>query len=500
MARPDPPLTPLQLLTENPAEVLKRLREGWIDYLEGANDQFTDEHVRAALRSGLLAECAAAFPDPRVAPEIPALVLLTASVAGAFQAEYALCQAGCALHSAALLSELGLNVAWLRPGEGLSRRGTEEAAVFHPDTLRKLLGQIAAADRAAGRSPGASLVSWWNETVGPAFLRRAEGRSGVWILDATKLLVNGFNPRYEGSQTSQDADGKAIRGYKLGLLSTLIDVGRLIVRLAWEGVRAGDGSVTQRLVTEWPPLERGDTLLEDRGLIDGEVITCLKRDLGVDVVVPLKRDMLAYRLAGWKAGERPYCWQRHPTRPRQEIQRVEDIGGPWEECQVALNAAVVREHAPTHREAHEDGYVYRVFATTNQQRSARGIVRDYTARAECEEDHRQTKGPNWELDEFTSTALVEILYHVLVVLFAYNLCQWYGNTEAGQRFAGKTKRARQRELRRSGERAFVIVAAPYYAVIPELDVAELLVDLEAGPRERVRALIQRQKAARKVGN
>jgi len=34
-------------------------------------------------------------------------------------------------------------------------------------------------------------------------------------------------------------------------------------------------------------MDRGDTLLEDRGLIDGEVITCLKRDLGVDVVFPV---------------------------------------------------------------------------------------------------------------------------------------------------------------------------------------------------------------------
>jgi Transposase DDE domain len=500
MARSDPALTPLFLLTENPEAVLSRLREGWIDYLEGANDQFTDLHVRAALQSGLLQECAAGFPDPRQQPEIPALVLLSASVAGAFQAEYALSQAGCALHSAALLAELGLNVAWLTPGEGLSRRGTQQQAVFHADTLRKLLGQIAAADRAAGRSPGASLLDWWNEAVGPAFLRRAAARPGVWILDTTKVLVNLLNPRYEGSDTGRDEGGNPIRGYKLGLLSTLIDAGRLIARLEFDGVRAGDGPLTQRLVTERPPLERGDTLLEDRGLLDGEVISCLKRDLGVDVVVPLKRDMLAYRLACWKAGARPHSWQEHPTRARQELQRVDDIGGPWEACQVALNAAVVREHDPTHREAHVDGYRYWVFATTNRDRSGRGIVRDYTARSECEEDHRQTKGPNWELDEFTSTSLVEILFHVLVVLFAYNLCQWYGQTEAGQRFAGKTKRARQRELRQQKARAFIVVAGPYYAVLPELEVAEVLLEVEEGPRERLRALIRRQKAARKVGN
>jgi hypothetical protein len=390
MARADPPLGPLHLLAENPAAVLGRLREGYVDYLEGANDQFTDLHVRAALQSGLLAECAAGFPDPRQEPEIPVRVLLTASVAGAFQAEYALSQAGCALHSAALLAELGLNVAWLRPGAGLSRRGTQQKAVFHPDTLRKLLGQLAAADRQARRFPGASLLTWWNEVVGPAFLRRSGGGTGVWILDATKLLVNLANPRYEGSQTSKDEDGQPIRGYKLGLLSTLVETGRLIVHLGWDGVRQSDPGVTKALVTQTPPLSRGDMLLDDRGLLDGEVITCLKRDLGVDVVFPLKREMLAYRLACFKAQERPHCWQAHPTRARQEIQRVVEIGGPWETCQVALNGCVVREKDPHHPEAQADGYRYWVFASTALERSAKGIVRDYAARAECEEDHRQT--------------------------------------------------------------------------------------------------------------
>src|SRR6266496_3037329 len=131
--------SPLLFLRENPEAVLSALRQGWVEAMDAAGDQVTDLHVLYALRSGLLAECADAFPDPRVEPEIPIAVLLTASVAGAFQGEYALRESGCALHSPALLAELGLNVAWLRPGEGLSRRGTEQEAVFHGDVLRKLL-------------------------------------------------------------------------------------------------------------------------------------------------------------------------------------------------------------------------------------------------------------------------------------------------------------------------------------------------------------------------
>src|SRR6058998_603768 len=111
-------VSPLRFLEENPAAVLAALRQGWVDYWETAVDQVTDEHVRFALQSGLLAECAAAFPDPRLHPEIPLLVLLTASVAAAFQGEYGLRYSGCALHSPALLAELGLNAAWLAPGRG----------------------------------------------------------------------------------------------------------------------------------------------------------------------------------------------------------------------------------------------------------------------------------------------------------------------------------------------------------------------------------------------
>src|SRR5437879_11986429 len=83
-------VSPLRFLEESPEAVLAALRQGWVDYWETAVDQVTDEHVRFALQSGLLAECAAAFPDPRCQPEIPMRVLLPARVAAAFQGQYGL--------------------------------------------------------------------------------------------------------------------------------------------------------------------------------------------------------------------------------------------------------------------------------------------------------------------------------------------------------------------------------------------------------------------------
>ena len=270
-----------------------------------------------------------------------------------------------------MLAELGYNVAWLTPGAGLSRRGTEEDALFHYDTLRKLLLRIAQSDQASGCVPGESLLRWWNETVGPALLRRAGGGTGAWILDCTKVVVNLKNPRYEGSEVTKDEDGQVYRGYKLALLSSLIDEGRLIVQVNFSGARSADITVARPLVGKGTPLDRNGTLLQDRGLNDGATSSCLKRDLGVDVVFGLKKDYLRYRYALAQAVKRPEAhWEAHPTREGQQLLFVPNMGVVWEELTVPINGCVVRE-----KDEHEPGgYKYWVFGTTNLLLRASGII------------------------------------------------------------------------------------------------------------------------------
>jgi hypothetical protein len=101
------------------------------------------------------------------------------------------------------------------------------------------------------------------------------------------------------------------------------------------------------------------------------------------------------------------------------------------------------------------------------------------------------------MDEFTSTALVEILYHVLVVLFAYNLCQLYAHTEAGKRHARQTKRARLREQRRRGVRVVVVVGF-YYAILAVEDFMLELVTLAGEARQRLQAKIRDLMAVRRA--
>jgi hypothetical protein len=68
------------------------------------------------------------------------------------------------------------------------------------------------------------------------------------------LLVNRKNPRYEGSAISQDEKGQPLRGYKLALLSALVEQGRVIGRVGWDSVRAGDLPVARPLLQNQTPL------------------------------------------------------------------------------------------------------------------------------------------------------------------------------------------------------------------------------------------------------
>jgi hypothetical protein len=71
--------------------------------------------------------------------------------------------------------------------------------------------------------------------------------------------------------------------------------------------------------------------------------------------------------------------------------------------------------------------------------------------------------------------------------------------KAGRRFAGKTKRARQRQVRREQIAWLVVIVGHYYAVLEELDVAEVFLEIEGTAKERLRGNVKRLKAARPGG-
>ncbi|MCA1617540.1 MAG: transposase [Acidobacteria bacterium] len=82
---------------------------------------------------------------------------------------------------------------------------------------------------------------------------------------------------------------------------------------------------------EREPQRRGDLVLEDRGFLDGATLTHLKGERGVDVIIPLKWNMHAYREAVALA-EMERRWEPHPSRRDQQIAFVRGIEHVWDEC------------------------------------------------------------------------------------------------------------------------------------------------------------------------
>ncbi len=459
----------IQILKRNPKKALEMLKQGEVERIELAVDQITDEFMIYGLRGGLIDELSSSFPDPRGEAEITTKQILSASIAGHFQDMYALSQSPYALHSPTLLAELGLNVKVLSEGDGISRRGTKEKAPFNGDVTRKMLNDVEPVE----------LIRWYNRIVGASYLRQAGYRPCIHILDCTKLIVNMANEKYEGSGVVGNDHGEYERGYKLGSLRSVLDDGGIITSIAFGAINVHDLTLCKPLLATSAHLKPGDILIEDMGFLDGKTISMLKKKRKVDVLLPLRSDMKAYECALMSAYHSDSAlWEKHPTRENQEIKKVVHVEWSWDTCSVVMHGCVVRE-LKENRDGSggREDYEHWVFATTRLHLTAKQIIQTYELRSEIEEDHRQWKEGTWDIAKFTSTRLIQVLYHVICVLLSYNLSEIYSNTQAGAAFAQKTLRQLKREQTRSHAVSMIVYAGDIYAVFDARFLVGLLIRL-----------------------
>src|SRR6201997_5004740 len=110
---------------------------------------------------------------------------------------------------------------------------------------------------------------------------------------------------------------------------------------AMSAIQVHDMALCRPLLEEAPVLRAGDLLLEDRGCIDGAMVSHLKRQRQVDVIMPLKANMLATQEAIQLAAMADK-WEAHPSRANQPIAWVHGVEHMWPERAVPLNACVIR--------------------------------------------------------------------------------------------------------------------------------------------------------------
>lgn len=230
-------------------------------------------------------------------------------------------------------------------------------------------------------------------------------------------------------------------------------------------------------------------LILDRGFIDGAFVTEMKRGYGIDVLIPLKSNMVAFDEALRLIEQFGLPWSEYnvvrddkgKVIKREEVAGVGDIR-MWDACDVPLYVAVMRT-------THADGRVHHwALASSRAYRDPAQAFDHYKQRADIEERHRQLKGC-WNLTRFSSTAFNLIAMHVTFILLVYTLVQLYLNNAKLSELANRTVETLRRE-EQLGLNAVIVYAGHFFATFDLDEYTDILLHLRPAPLARMRKWIK----------
>jgi hypothetical protein len=275
-------------------------------------------------------------------------------------------------------------------------------------------------------------------------------------------------------------------------------------------------------------------LVLDRGFLDGEKIGYCKRDLGIDVLIPARKDLEIYKDVVGLAEGRLLSFQPvpapSPRAPMVPVHRPEKIRKREEasqrtlakkkaeaaqkaqEAQKVPRPSLVRTpsperfrsevaavldlrtlstcpvpiHAVVNRKIHSDGHrEHWVLLDTAPIPEPLATREKYRLRTSIEERHRQLKCFS-DLAGFTSRRLSLVVNPVVFVLLMYSLLQWYWQRIRRLEFNPRTTAGALDQLRPTMT-VILISYQGYVARLAPLEFQELLLTLEEKARLKILA-------------
>ena len=151
------------------------------------------------------------------------------------------------------------------------------------------------------------------------------------------------------------------------------------------------------------------------------------------------------------------------------------------ECHVPLNAWVIRFW---NKKKQRIDHI--VLVTTALKLSASWIVRHYEERPEIEQDYAQMQSGGWQLQKLSSTRYSEIVFYVLTVVLSYSLYHLFANTQAGRRFADKTRQALAFEQLRTQRTPIIVYAGGHFEIFETLSFVQMVLQLAPPVQEKLR--------------
>ena len=532
--------------------VREKLQEGSIDHMEVVSRVAETQFFQKFIGSGDLERLAASFPTPRKKEEVPLWLYLSSQITLRLHGSPGFSSLPYVLHCGGLREALGGEQVQIKEDpqsharqlhfKGYNQKNTyDRRTPCDQDFVRKL-----------ARDTEPDHLEHWYGTEVARYLKdqRAYYPEGIFIVDGSYLFVPD-NKGYEDSKlavfdehnhplskeeqqkltASRQRRCRLRRYYQMVALS---HTNRAKDFLLYPGAKVfRDGHEVQELV---PLVDRFidavglgvmKTLVVDRGFIDGKSIGRIKREHGVDVVVPIKAKMNiteeAWKLAevdgeAWKEWrppekkpppdppQRPESIRRAEkkrqktvaakkkedgSRSRPRLGRVEFKVIPrievWDECPVPLDVVLMREHM-------SDGHVSKWgLMTTREVWDPLEIRELYDLRPSCEEGWRQTKC-FWDLSSFRSCNFSLIDSQVIFVLMAFSLLQLFLIQSDRGDLAKVSRERLLQELLPDGDKV-AIYFENYVGYFGLTEYSDILLNLAEGARRRLQGTVRRLRKA-----
>ncbi len=529
----------LNLIEHHPQRVLDAFRRGEFDQLEIIGQADEKEFFELCFKEKMLAMLAKEMPTPRKKEEVPRWFVLAANLSLKLHLENSFLAFERVVRCGGLLSALPPEIAskHLNPQtqeillecQGFNDKNDyPRSTPCDQDFLRKFVKEVTAAQ----------WMEWFNGSVQQVF--QADGffdPAGIFVGDGSYLFVPD-NEAYEGSVVlwfdehnhpvnyekltmSERKQAHRERCYKLVSLLHLRGDAYVYAGLAVVAGNAHEDPVLYELVENFVRQVGSGVikqLILDRGFIDGPRIRRCKQEWGIDVLLPVKKNMDIWTDAWALAKQAP--WQpwappaappkaSPPNRPetiiRRERKRQKTLSAQaaqapppppketrtrtelcllkgftsWTECPLPLNVVLVREH---YGDGHQDHWA---LLTTADVTNPAQPKEDYGLRATIEERHRLLKC-FYDLSDFHSRSLNVITAQVVFILLSYTLRQWQlWRLRQEAELAGKTPGLLQRQL--NVHRQYVVIYHQHaYTQLPLVTFTREV--LELAPEARAKAL------------
>jgi len=535
----------LVIFEENKPLILQALGSGKFDYIESASEVFETEFFRFIKARAILNKLAETYPSPRSKEEVPLWFYVASNLSMRLHGVHSFNAFPLVVRSGGLLNVLGPKGAQkvTHPDtgdvtiacEGFNKKNHyDREAPCDQDFLRKL----------ARDTEADALMRWFSTDVAEVFRsQRAFDKDGIFIGDASYLFVPD-NPNYEGSvkllfddndhPVSEEAYKKMTddkktrcqwrRCYKM---VSLLHTNRTMDFFFFLALRvlpgnAHESPVLYELVRQFvETVGKGvmKRLILDRGFLDGKGISTCKKDYGIDVLIPVRRNMDIYQDAialfqlpdiDWVCLKEPVAETRESLRPRPEAivkrekKRQETLEQlkqqkpslPPEEIIVKREAAAIEEFRSwsactvplsvvANRETYADGHekVWLLIDTKEVVDDPTEASEEYHLRTTIEERHRQLKC-FIDLTKFTSRAFSMVVNQVVFIMLSYNLLQLYLLRKGRKELNNETLPHICQQLLPS-DNHIIVYFENYYGLFAPLEFTEIIATLGEEARKKV---------------